>query len=308
MFLKKPKESTDARVRSLLQKAVRRGFPDVAEAAARYVYDKGDKSWLRSRAIVVTFEEAWPLAADLALDRELRSRILAVRRAAVATKHKDAAGLGALAWAKHEGDMTVLDVVPSAWSVRVVAEGLERPEDFLGWAESQCSSRQQANVVAAARKYLAAATWGWDKACILAGAFLASQAELPAIENRPPSEGRFPTWVALDKHTPQGKDAIRDACKTVGATYRQAIWCGFYFESATVNELGPSPWFEAERSWRLQRVGLDDQAAEVLWGTIRPVLQERLADATADLERDMAPYLRRGPTPPGALFPATSRS
>ena len=111
-------------------------------------------------------------------------------------------------------------------------------------------------------------------------------------------------WVALDKHTPQGKDAIREACKAVGTQYRKAIWCGFYFESAKVNNLCPSPWWDAERAWRLRKVGLDDQAAEALWATIRPVLQDSLAGATADLERDMAPYLRRYPTA-GALIPAS---
>ena len=71
MFLKTPKASTDQRVRSLLQKAARRGYADVVELALTRLDRSGDKTWLRSRTVVITFEECWPLAAALSVTREL---------------------------------------------------------------------------------------------------------------------------------------------------------------------------------------------------------------------------------------------
>jgi len=38
----------------------------------------------------------------------------------------------------------------------------------------------------------------------------------------------------------------------------------------------PSPWFEAERTWRLRRAGLSLGAAEELWARAKPILERRL--------------------------------
>jgi hypothetical protein len=287
LFLKNRKDSTDPRLRSLLQKAVRRGHVEIAEAAARRLELKGDGRWLRSRTIVVTFEEVWPLAADLRLDAELRAKLTAIKRAASAVKRKDAAGLGALAWAFHDGDSSMLDVVPNTWAVRVIAEALNRPPAFFQWAESQCTNEAQRRVIATAHRYLSAASWGWDKACILAGAFLAATQDVPEYEPAAAVAGPFPYWVALDKHTPEGKIAFRAACREAATPYRQAIWSGFYFESAVVNELRDSPWWTAERTWRLRRVGMTEDEAMCLWRSIRPALERRLAAEAEQLERDL---------------------
>ena len=57
MYLKKPKASTDPRLRSLLQKAVRRGADCIVQAAIRNIIALGDRAWLRSRAVVLTRQE-----------------------------------------------------------------------------------------------------------------------------------------------------------------------------------------------------------------------------------------------------------
>jgi len=122
----------------MLQKAIRRGFPDIVEAAARFVYDKEDKSWLRSRSVVVTFEDAWFLASQVTLDRELGSRIEAVRRVSLEAKQKDAAGLGALAWAKHEGHPSTSPGIPSGQRARHTANStvIKSPNQHLETAPS----------------------------------------------------------------------------------------------------------------------------------------------------------------------------
>lgn len=283
MFLKPRKDSTDPRLRSLLQKAVRRGFTKVADATARKLDALGDRTWLRSRAVVITFEECWPMGQFLAITREPESRFGAISSVSFRVKQKDAAGLGALAHEYHEGDRSMLDVVPDTSDLRNVSEALSRPAAFFPWARSQCRSSEASAVVEAAEKYLAAATWAWDKACILAGAYLASKGGLPLCSPLAPTDSEFPYWVALDKHTPQGKEVLQQIGHELGTSYRQLIWSGFYFESARVNAQLASPWFEAERSWRLRGAGLTLQTAERLWERVRPLLPDRLRSEAAAL-------------------------
>jgi|ERR1700733_9092765 len=284
MFLKPPKASTDQRVRSLLQKAARRGYARVVELALERLDSIGDKTWLRSRAIVITFEECWPLAASLAIDRELSSKRNALLSVAKAAKQKDAAGLGALAHAHQEGDQSMLDCVPDRYALRIVSEAVQRPKAFFDWILSQSRTQRATDVIKSSERYLPAATWPWDKACILAGALLATMGEMQKMEpaDAPPEE--FPYWVALDKHTPEGKVALTEAAREVRSSYRRLIWASFYCESARVNRLLPSPWWDAERTWRLRRAGLSWDAAQELWSRARPFVRGRLEGKAASLK------------------------
>lgn len=283
MYLKKRKALTDPRLRSLLQKAVRRGADSVVEATIRNIIALGDQAWLRSRAVVITFEESWPLAQSLTLTRDQQTKKVALLRVSHSTKQKDAAGLGALAFAFHEGDQSMLDLVPSEKTLRVVSTGLDRPNAYFGWVLSQCPSVESSRVVVTAREYLSAATWGWDKATILAAAFLAASGGVPALPLPEPVSSDFPYWVALDKHTPEGKEALRRVGIKFGIAYRKLIWTGFYCESAAVNALEPSTWFEVERSWRLRKAGLNMQSATELWFRVRPILSAELSAAAENL-------------------------
>lgn len=276
MFLKKPRPSTDPRLRSLIQKATRRGFPSIVETVARRLDEIGDKTWLRSRAVVITFEECWPLAQTLSLDRGADTKIAALKRVASAVKQKDGAGLGALAFAYHEGDQSVLEGLDSVTPVRIVSEALSRPMAFFEWANTQRMSVEQQRVVEAAKTYLSAATWGWDKTCILASAYLATCQVLPTVDAAPPSSDSladFPYWVALDKHTPQGKSALHKIATELQVPYRKIIWSSFYFESAKTNALDVSPWWEAERTWRLRKAGMTVDSAAAVWEKVRPALK-----------------------------------
>lgn len=296
MFIKPRKASTDPILRSLLQKAVRRGASRTVELVSRALVDLGDTTWLRSRAVVILFEEAWPLARSFSLGKDPESKIAALLRTSRSSKNKDAAGLGALAFALHEGDTSVFDFVPDRQSVRIVAAALERPPAFFEWALKTSATDAANAVVLAAKQYLAAATWGWDKATILAGAYLAASSGVPALESGPEQHDPFPLWVALDKHTPEGKDAIRRVGHALHESYRNLIWAGFYFESARVNRLESSPWFDAERNWRLDRAGMSLQEARSLWHRVSPSLEVELAPDVEKLEARLSRVLLTNPT------------
>jgi hypothetical protein len=286
MFLKPRKASTDPRLRSLLQKAVRRGVASVVERVAVRLDAIGDTTWLRSRAIVITFEESWPLARGMSVDRHFASKLGVLLKATESVKQKDAAGLGALAHAYREGDTSMLARVPDQRALRIVAEALERPKEFFDWIHGEARSQPSGDIVDSARRYLPAATWDWDKACILAGALLATTADYSSFSlvEAPRTEEAFPYWVALDKHTDEGKAAIKSVAKEVKTTYRELIWVSFYCESAQVNKLAPSPWFEAERSWRLGRVGMSWDSASELWARARPLIRARLEEQALALK------------------------
>lgn len=296
MFLKPRKASTDPRLRSLLQKAVRRGFPPVVERVASHLNAIGDTTWLRSRTVVITCEECWPLADSLAIDQHLRSKLEILLRVAKACKQKDAAGLGALAYAYREGDVSMLNVVPDQRALKIICEALARPKDYFAWAVSQSPSARSIAAIRNAEKYLPVATWPWDKACILATAFLSEMRETPTVDAglSPHLTSVFPYWAALDKHTDEGKAALRDAAKSLGVNYRQLIWSSFYCESAQVNHLLPSPWFEAEREWRLRRAGLSWESATELWERARPTVQQRLEGEARELEKIVESPVRTG--------------
>lgn len=296
MQLKPRKASTDPRLRSLLQKATRRGVVDIVERVVVHLDLIGDKYWLRSRTVVIAYEECWPLSQFLHLDRSLECKLRMLNLIANSTKQKDAAGLGALAYAYRQGDSSTLSFAPNQRMLRIVSEALRRPKDFLRWAQKQAGDEQSAQIIRAAQLYLPAATWEWDKACILAGGLLAAIGIVPISTDttKKIDAENFPYWVALDKHTDEGKVALREVAAKIGVSYRKLIWASFYCESAIVNKLEPSPWFAAECAWRLDRTGLTYEGAQELWSIASSHIQERLRPATAALRKLVKDIQPRG--------------
>ena len=291
MLLRELKDSTDPELRSLLQKAVRRGFPRVVECAARRLSAMGDGTWLRSRTAILCFEECWPFAEHLALDTSLHSKVSSLAQIASMSKQKDAAGLGALAFAHHEGDRSMLDLVPDAATLRFVSGGLGRPERFLESALTARNSEKRYKIVGAAHQYLRSATWGSDRATILAAGFLASRAEVTECVPAITFTSEFPYWVTFDRHTERGKGVLRDLGLEFRVSYRQLLWTEFYFESAKVNSLFESPWWHAEKKWRLRREGLSLEVAAALWEKMQPILIDRLDSDANELRSRIEPFL-----------------
>lgn len=305
MYLKPRKSSTDPRLRSLLQKATRRGAVAIVERVAARLDSIGDSTWLRSRTVVIAFEECWPLSRLLSIDRGLESKLRALKSIAQSAKQKDAAGLGALAYAYRQGDGSTLSFAPDQRILRMVSEAIGRPRDFFRWALGEAESEDSARIVRAAQLYLPAATWEWDKACILAGGLLATVGSIPNLTRTTATAGMedFPYWVALDKHTDEGKIALREVAAEIGVNYRQLLWASFYCESARVNKLELSPWFDAECAWRLSRAGLTYGEAQELWLRASVHLRERLAAEAAVLRtivEEMQPA--RASTEQGSLL------
>jgi hypothetical protein len=213
----------------------------------------------------------------LTIGSELESKRRALLKVTGAAKQKDAAGLGALGYAYHEGDRSMLDCVPDDREMRIVAAALDRTGAFFEWVLANARGDSAVAAVLAAKRYIKVATWQWDKACILGGALLATKRHLEVRPAPTPTE-EFPYWVALDKHTPSGKTVLAQVAKDLRVSHRQVIWASFYFESAQVNDLLPSDWWRAEATWRLRRSGLTFEAAGELWKRARPLVRDHLSE------------------------------
>ena len=270
-------------LRSLLQKAVRRGDAQLASTVACRLAEWGDSGWLKTRAGVIAFEECWPYGAKL-LNHE---PLVSLGEIACLVKNKEAAGLGSMAQALASGDPSVLDAAPDPVAVKIVAASLTRTEEFFSWAAQSCREGGGADMWRGARTYFLRASWPWDKAFASAATYFACTGQSLAVEVAQPAAvamSRFPLWVAVDKHTSVGKAALRRVASRLDVFPAQLEWTSFYFESAFCNERGAGIWWEAEMNWRLQTVRLEVSEAQSLWHEARNHVRNEAAEGVHLLE------------------------
>ena len=291
-IVKQPLTKIHSAYRSLIQKAVRRGDLSLTRKVASHLRDIGDGNWLARRTAVITFEECWPLGAKLDLSTEFTNTVNSLIRAAQSVKVKDATGLGTLAYALSTGDDSVLSGSPEDRHIKIVSEAIKRPKDFWDWVTTNCSQESQSTLVDVAQKAYRRGGWPWDRAFMQAAAYLAVTGNTPIVTTAKQQSKEFPLWVALDKHTPQGKQALRHVAKKIGVLSNQLFWVSFYFESALTNEATDSFWWSKEVNWRLHQIGLDFDRASLIWDKAQPIISEILKAEVEDLWENIQP-----PTP-----------
>ena len=287
--MRKANPNTHQDCRSLLQKAVRRGNHTLVAKVVDHLYEIDDIKWLKQRVGVIIVEECWPLIGELELPKEPEEQQAAIRdvlsQAAMCAKFKDATGLGSLAYALSEGDDSVLTSSDEDADIKHVSAAIQREKEYWGWIVSQCSSDSTNRLVKRASVAYRKGGWPWDKAFIQAAAYLAVTDGLPELKVGSKTQSEFPFWVALDKHTPQGKTALSKAAKETGFPWRQLNWVSFYCESGLVDNLIPSRWWDREVKWRLGKVGLSLDEAASMWAKARPVFMELLEGESKRLEQ-----------------------
>lgn len=282
-------KETHPACRSLIQKAVRRGDVSLTIKVASHLREIGDANWLRRRAAVITFEECWPLGTEFDLTDDFANTVNALVRVAKSVKVKDATGLGTLAYILSTGNNSVLSGSPEDYHIKVVSEAIKRPKDFWEWVVTKCSQEEQHALVKSAQKAHRRGGWPWDKAFMQAAAYIAITEGLPAVRTAKRKKLKeFPLWIALDKHTPQGKQGLREAAKNIGIPWYQLFWVSFYFESAITNEEADSYWWSREVRWRLHSVGLDVEKARVLWYKAQPIVSRILTMEAEQLQYHLA--------------------
>lgn len=287
MTVHKASPDTHQNCRSLLQKAVRRGCISLIPKVVNHLVEVGDTPWLVSRTGVIVFEESWPLG--ILLEKELNAESISqiLIETAISQKQKDAAGLGSLSYEFSKDDTSAFIDSFFFQPVQELAEAIRKPDSFWQSMKDNAQNNSQKELlIDKAHISFKRAGWPWDRAFMQAAAYLATLDNIPTIEKKNSlicSEDDFPFWVAIDKHTEDGKLAIKKIAEKVGINTRKVSWISFYFSSAVENEMLPSPWWRREMDWRLYKNGLSLFEAEKMWMQIKPRLFEELFEKGEEL-------------------------
>lgn len=271
----------------MLQKAVRRGWVSVAEAAAAYLLDRGDRAWLRGRLGVLLFEEAWSVAHLVAFPERGEDLLPFVRLLASAPKSKDAAGLGALAYLVSERKMAFRFLTEVRKPPAPVVEGVRRPADFFEWAEKSAETAEVLRAVKNAEASHRRAGWPWDKAFAIAGAFLAVRQPGWLVQSlasaAPTAVQQVDLRVAIDRHTKVGKGTLKAQAVALGLNAQALSWSSFFFWSGEVTGGKPSEWWESEMRLRLEAAGAPVERAREEWDSAKPAFLDALRGHAEDL-------------------------
>ena len=278
----------DSRFRSLLQKAVRRGNLELVYTTSALIQSLSfrEKNWFRNRSAIITFEECWPLGAELLFNKKFHSKAAVLIKVARSVKARDATGLGYLAYRLFEGDRSVLDGNADDRHIKIIADAIRRPEDFWQWLEREAADGDRGHLVTNAMTFKNAGR-PRDRAVIQSAAYLAATGDLPAPGAAATEEEPFPYWIAFDRHTPQGQRVLNDLSRDLHVGLKQLEWTLFYFEGGLANAAVPSRWWDRNCSWRFSRLGLPVEEAHLLWEPIKPQVIQALAEDSRRLHHEI---------------------
>jgi len=284
----KDPSAVDDRFRSLLQKAVRRGHPELICTISALIENLNihSRAWFEKRAAFIVFSECWPLGREMVFTKRFSSKVAALIRVARAHKARDATGLGFLAYALAQGDASVLNQSADDRAVKLIAKATRHPVDFWEWVSTQGTDQRSQALVANAGRYREGGR-PHDKAVVQATAYLAVSTPLPDPTPAPAAAAPFPYWVVFDRHTSAGKRALRDVARDLHIPLPQLEWCFYYFEGAAANAETTSPWWQRYCQWHFARVGMREEEARLLWEPSRAQIADALAEDGRLLQNDI---------------------
>jgi len=284
----KDPSAVDDRFRSLLQKAVRRGHSELICTISALIENLNihSRAWFEKRAAFIVFSECWPLGREMVFTKRFPSKVAALIRVARAPKARDATGLGFLAYALAKGDTSVLDQSADDRAVKLIAKAIRHPADFWEWVSTQGTDQRCQALIANAGRYREGGR-PHDKAVVQAAAYLAVSSPLPDPTPAPAADAPFPHWVVFDRHTSEGKRALRDVARDLHIPLPQLEWCFYYFEGAAANAEMPAPWWHRYCRWHFDRVGMREEDARLLWEPSRDQIADALAEDGRRLQKEI---------------------
>jgi hypothetical protein len=305
LHLKKAGAHVHQECRSLLQNAVRRGDVPLVEKVAWHLNRDEDPKWVRMRTSIMIFEECWPIGTELPIPLDFDGALHALMYVALKEKNKEAAGSGTLAYVLTTGDTSVLSDISQDEQEHIVAvyEGIRNPQEFWQSIHNQCTNNAQERLIEAAHKAHRTGGWPWDKAFMQAAAYLAVTRGIPKVDTAEVTTS-CPLWIAIDKHTPKGKEALIQAANELNMSSRLLSWISFYCESAVTNKIATTDtqWWIREIAWRFRRVGLDYDTANGIWKEARQHVSTLLAGEAASLQEHLDMSKQTIPVVQDSLF------
>lgn len=274
------KISDNSIMRSLLQKAVRRGNVDLVKKIVIYLIKNNDQDWLRKRLAVITFEECWVYALNVNFENKPEFLLTQYINITKSIKNKNAYSLGILAYHFSEGDKSVF------WNlnkeeikhIKYIFHALQRPNDFWKWIINETKNDfEKSKLVNKAFEAVKKASWHWDKSFIISGAYLSVIDNLPELKQSNIII-ETPYWVGIDKHTYLGKRAIRIASSQENINENLALWLSFQFEGSVCNEVEESFWTKKEFEWQFYKNQIDLEEAKLLWNSLKIKIENILTE------------------------------
>lgn len=267
----------DFACRSLLQKSIRRGHPELAVRVAMHLVDCGEERWLRQRLGVLIAEECWPMLAHYQPNQDLELLLEQIANLAATVKEKEASALGVFAQAATRGQAG-----PAA-PASLLAFG--HPADlFSDWLH-QASDVHRQQLVSGARRAHTAAAFPADRLTALAAGWLGAHATIPELGTS--KSMPLPSWAALDRHTAEGKRALFAAARRIHVDPDRVLAASFFCEGGLCATELPGSWNDACRL-ELGLVALDLESAAALWQRVLPVYLEEIAPALKAFEHHLA--------------------
>jgi len=103
----------------------------------------------------------------------------------------------------------------------------------------------------------------------------------------PPVDEKFPFWVVFDRHTPEGKLALREVARDLKIQLPQLEWTCFYYEGSKTNGDISSNWWDRRCKWHFQKVGLAAEDAHLLWQPAKQQVIDALAGEGRQLQNEL---------------------
>ncbi len=282
------KTDSDPRHRSLLQKAVRRGHVELVYTISAFIESLGSKQkdWYRTRTVITTFEECWPLGGELNFNRKFHSKVAALINVTRAQKKRDAVGLAHLAYALSNGDSTVYSGTPADRDIKIIANAIRRPDDFWQWVTTRINTLQDTGLIENALRFRHEGS-PREQAAIQAAAYLMLSGKVPSDPESQAAEENFPYWVVFDKTTREGNLVLRDVARTLHIQLPQLEWVCHYFDGSKTNGDVYSSWWNRLCDWHFQKVGLKPEEAHLLWEPAREQVLNTLAADARRIQNEM---------------------
>lgn len=282
--MRRASPDTDQGSRSLLQKGVRRGDWGIVHQTFSYIHHNEGLDWLRSRLAVMVTEECWSYIPEVTFENDVQTILKHYYEITHSVKNRNAAGLGALSYAFMEKGQEAFDNFEVTQEMRNIRGGISKQAEFWNWIKSEAKDRNTHFFVSKAHECFKKSGWPWDRA------FAQSAALLRAINNVIPkrieSDRKLetPYWVGLDKHTGEGKLAMRTVAKNNNINSNFLMWLSFYFESALMNEMETSFWWEKEINWRMENLKIDRNEGEKIWADLKGQIEFELKEQAISLK------------------------
>lgn len=258
-------------LRSLLQKAVRRGNKELVQKVVLYLFSIQDHDWLRKRLAVIVFEECWTFANKLNFENKEEYILNQYLSLTETIKNKDAAGLGLFSYNYSEGLIKNIKYVEKdkIKYIKHVAQAINRPNDFWNWVKSESKNDfDKSDFIDKSYQSFKKASWAWDKAFIISGAYLAIIEDLPKTKlSNLKSEA--PYWLGIDKHTEIGRNYLKILANKNNISLEIIYLLSFYLEGAICNEIEENYWWNKENEIILDNINMSFLEAYNLWSKLK---------------------------------------